>query len=83
VEPAKGGAAETIEASHVLLSIGRRPNTDGLNLDAAGVRLNNRGQIEVDHDFRTGVPGIFAIGDVTPARCSLTRPRMRASRLPK
>jgi dihydrolipoamide dehydrogenase len=56
VEPAKGGAAETIEASHVLLSIGRRPNTDGLNLDAAGVRLNNRGQIEVDHDFRTGVP---------------------------
>jgi len=78
VEPAKpvlsdaaggvegGGAAETIEASHVLLSIGRRPNTDGLNLEAAGVRTNNRGQIEVDHDFRTGVQGIYAIGDVTP-----------------
>jgi dihydrolipoamide dehydrogenase len=66
VEPAKGGAAETIEASHVLLAIGRRPNTDGLNLEAAGVRTNNRGQIEVDHDFRTGVPGIYAIGDVTP-----------------
>jgi dihydrolipoamide dehydrogenase len=66
VEPAKGGAAETIEASHVLLAIGRRPNTDGLNLEAAGVRTNNRGQIEVDHDFRTGVAGIYAIGDVTP-----------------
>ncbi len=66
VEPAKGGAAETITASHVLVSIGRRPNTDGLNLEAAGVKLNNRGQIEVDHDFRTGVAGIYAIGDVTP-----------------
>jgi dihydrolipoamide dehydrogenase len=66
VEPAKGGAAETIEASHVLLSIGRRPNTDGLALEAAGLRTNNRGQIDVDHDFRTGVAGIYAIGDVTP-----------------
>lgn len=66
VEPAKGGAAETIEASHVLVSIGRRPNTDGLDLEKAGVKVNNRGQIEVDHDFRTGVAGIYAIGDVTP-----------------
>jgi dihydrolipoamide dehydrogenase len=66
VEPAKGGAAETIEASHVLVSIGRRANTEGLNLEAAGLRTNNRGQIEVDHDFRTGVDGIYAIGDVTP-----------------
>ena len=66
VEPAAGGAAETIEASHVLVSIGRRPNTDGLNLEAAGLQLNKRGQIEVDHDFHTGVAGIYAIGDVTP-----------------
>ncbi len=66
VEPAAGGAAETIDASHVLVSIGRKPNTDGLNLDAAGIQLNKRGQIEVDHDFRTGVAGIYAIGDVTP-----------------
>ncbi|MBV8685547.1 MAG: dihydrolipoyl dehydrogenase [Alphaproteobacteria bacterium] len=66
VEPAAGGAAETIEADVVLVSIGRRPNTDGLGLDAAGVPLNKRGQIEVDHDFRTAVPGIYAIGDVTP-----------------
>ena len=66
LEPAAGGAAETLEADVVLVSIGRRPNTEGLGLDAAGVQLNKRGQIEVDHDFRTGVNGIYAIGDVTP-----------------
>jgi dihydrolipoamide dehydrogenase len=66
VEPAQGGEAQTIEADVVLVSIGRRPNVDGLNLEAAGIQLNKRGQIEVDHDFRTGVDGVYAIGDVTP-----------------
>ncbi len=66
VEPAKGGDAETIEADMVLVSIGRRPNTNGLDLDKAGIKTNKQGQIEVDHDFRTGVAGIYAIGDVTP-----------------
>jgi dihydrolipoamide dehydrogenase len=66
VEPAAGGAAESIEASHVLVSIGRRPNTEGLGLEKAGLQVNNRGQIETDHDFRTSVPGIWAIGDVIP-----------------
>lgn len=66
IEPAAGGAAEAIEADCVLVSIGRRPNTDGLALDKAGVTLNARGQIEVGHDFQTNVPGIYAIGDVTP-----------------
>src|SRR4051794_27446217 len=66
VEPAQGGAAETIDCDVVLVSIGRRPNTDGLGLEAAGVALNKKGQIEVDHDFKTGVAGIYAIGDVTP-----------------
>ncbi len=66
VEPAKGGAAETIEADNVLVAIGRKPNTDGLALDAAGLSVNQRGQIETDHDFRTAVPGIWAIGDVIP-----------------
>ena len=66
VEPAKGGEAETIEASHVLVSIGRRPNTEGLGLDNAGLKLNNRGQIETDHEFRTLVDGVWAIGDVIP-----------------
>jgi len=66
VEPAVGGASETIEADVVLVSIGRRPNTEGLGLDKAGLQLNQRGQIETDHEFRTSVPGIWAIGDVIP-----------------
>jgi dihydrolipoamide dehydrogenase len=66
VEPAAGGASETIEADCVLVSIGRRPNTDGLALDKAGLSVNARGQIEIDHEFRTAVPGIWAIGDVVP-----------------
>ena len=66
VEPAAGGAAETIEADIVLVSIGRRPNTDGLDLAKAGLAVNKRGQVEVDHDFKTSVPGIYAIGDVAP-----------------
>jgi dihydrolipoamide dehydrogenase len=66
VEPAAGGAAETIEADVVLVSIGRRPNTEGLGLDKAGLQTNQRGQIETDHKFRTKVPGIWAIGDVIP-----------------
>ena len=66
LEPAAGGAAETIEADVVLVSIGRRPNTEGLALDKAGLANNQRGQIETDQDFRTKVPGIWAIGDVIP-----------------
>jgi len=66
VEPAAGGASETIEANVVLVSIGRRPNTDGLGLDKIGLELNARGQIETDHDFATKVPGVWAIGDVIP-----------------
>jgi dihydrolipoamide dehydrogenase len=66
VEPAAGGNAESIEAEVVLVSIGRRPNTDGLGLDKAAVELNKRGQIEVDHAFKTKVDSIWAIGDVTP-----------------
>ena len=66
VEPAAGGAAETLSADAVLVAIGRKPNTDGLNLEAAGVKLNGRGQVEIDHDFSTNVDGVWAIGDVAP-----------------
>ena len=66
LEPAAGGAAETLEADCVLVAIGRRPNTDGLGLGAIGLELNAHGQIETDHDFRTSVPGVWAIGDVIP-----------------
>ncbi|WP_225771665.1 dihydrolipoyl dehydrogenase [Inquilinus sp. Marseille-Q2685] len=64
VEPAKGGDAETIEADYVLLSIGRRPYTEGLGLDVAGVELDERGRVKTDKHFRTNVEGIYAIGDV-------------------
>ena len=66
VEKSAGGDEQTIEASHVLVAIGRRPNTEGLALDKAGLEVNNRGQIEIDHDFATKVDGIWAIGDVVP-----------------
>ena len=66
IEPAAGGAGETLEADAVLVAIGRKPNTEGLGLDKAGLGVNQRGQIEIDHDFRTAVPGIWAIGDVVP-----------------
>jgi len=66
IEKSAGGDEQTITASHVLVSIGRRPNTDGLALDKAGLAVNKRGQIEIDHDFRTSVPNIWGIGDVVP-----------------
>ena len=64
VEPAKGGAPETLEADVVLVAIGRRPFVEGLGLDKAGVKLTQRGRIQVDAHFQTSVPGIYAIGDV-------------------
>jgi dihydrolipoamide dehydrogenase len=64
VEPAAGGAAETIEADVVLVAIGRVPFTDGLGLEAVGVKKDNRGRVVIDEHFRTNVAGIYAIGDV-------------------
>jgi dihydrolipoamide dehydrogenase len=64
IEPAKGGAAEMIEADVVLVAIGRVPYTDGLGLKEIGVKLDERGRVVVDHYFATSVPGIWAIGDV-------------------
>ena len=66
LEPAAGGEASTLEADCVLVAIGRRPNVDGLGLENIGLALNGRGQIETDHDFRTAVDGVWAIGDVIP-----------------
>jgi len=64
VEPAAGGAAETIEVDVVLVAIGRVPYTDGLGLEAVGVSRDNRGRVVVDPHFATSVAGIYAIGDV-------------------
>ncbi len=66
VEPAAGGASETMTADAVLVSIGRKANVDGLNLEAIGLELNKRGQIETDHSFKTKVDGVWAIGDCVP-----------------
>ena len=66
VEPAAGGASETMTADAVLVSIGRKANVDGLNLESIGLELNKRGQIETDHSFRTKVDGVWAIGDCVP-----------------
>jgi pyruvate/2-oxoglutarate dehydrogenase complex dihydrolipoamide dehydrogenase (E3) component len=56
--------SEKILGSHVLLAVGRRPNTDDLGLDKAGIETDARGFITVDDQLRTNVPGIWAIGDV-------------------
>jgi dihydrolipoamide dehydrogenase len=66
LEPAAGGEAETIKADCVLVAIGRRPNTEGLNLEAIGLETNARGQIETEGSFRTSVEGVWAVGDVIP-----------------
>ena len=58
----EAGAPEVV-ASHVLLAVGRRPNTDDLGLDRAGVTLDARGYIQVDETLATNVPGIWAMGD--------------------
>jgi dihydrolipoamide dehydrogenase len=64
VEPAAGGVAETLEADVVLVAIGRVPYTEGLGLEAAGVKKDNRGRVVVDPHFKTNIDGIYAIGDV-------------------
>ena len=63
IEPAAGGEAEAIEADVVLVAIGRVPFTEGLGLEAAGVKKDNRGRVIVDAHLRTNVAGIYAIGD--------------------
>lgn len=64
IEPVNGGPAETLRADVVLVAIGRRPYTEGLGLETAGVALDERRRIKVDAHWQTNVPGIFAIGDV-------------------
>ena len=64
LEPAKGGAAEELTADVVLVSIGRRPFSQGLGLESVGVELDERSRVKTDAHFATNVPGIYAIGDV-------------------
>jgi dihydrolipoamide dehydrogenase len=64
IEPAAGGEATSVDVDVVLVSIGRVPYTEGLGLEAAGVKLDNKKRVVVDAHFQTSVPGIYAIGDV-------------------
>jgi dihydrolipoamide dehydrogenase len=63
-ESLKKGKVEEIEADVVLVSVGRKPHTEGLGLEEVGVNLDNLGRIVTDDHFRTSVPNIYAIGDV-------------------
>ncbi|ADR37206.1 dihydrolipoamide dehydrogenase [Oceanithermus profundus DSM 14977] len=65
VEPAAGGEQEVLDADKILLAVGRVPFTEGLNLEAAGVRTDERGFVPTNEHLETNVPGVYAIGDVT------------------
>jgi dihydrolipoamide dehydrogenase len=59
----KGGEL-VLEGDYVLVAVGRKPYTDNLGLDKAGVKMDDRGRVEVDAHLQTNIPGIYAIGDV-------------------
>ena len=60
----KTGAAQHLEADRLIVSVGRVPNTDGLAAEAVGLKLDERGRVEVDAHCRTNLPGVWAVGDV-------------------
>ncbi|WP_205230249.1 dihydrolipoyl dehydrogenase [Azospira oryzae] len=60
----KDGKEQKLDAERLIVSVGRVPNTDGLNAEKIGLKLNERGQIEVDGHCRTNLPGVWAVGDV-------------------
>jgi dihydrolipoamide dehydrogenase len=64
MEPVDGGAAETLEVDAVLVAVGRKPYTEGLGLEQAGIATDGGGRIEVGDHFETNVAGVYAIGDV-------------------
>ncbi|KAK3384748.1 hypothetical protein B0H63DRAFT_522094 [Podospora didyma] len=65
VDSAKGGKAETLDAAVVLVAIGRRPYTAGLGLENIGMELDERGRVIIDSEYRTKIPHIRCVGDVT------------------
>jgi dihydrolipoamide dehydrogenase len=60
----KNGAKSDIDCDIVLMSVGRKPNTAGLNLEKIGVKLDSKGRVETDHKYKTNLDNIYAIGDV-------------------
>ncbi|OED46294.1 dihydrolipoyl dehydrogenase [Rhodobacteraceae bacterium (ex Bugula neritina AB1)] len=63
-QPKKGGDEVTLDADTVLVATGRKPYSEGLGLDALGLKMTERGQIATDGQWRTNIPGVYAIGDV-------------------
>ena len=70
----KDGNKNNFECDVVLISVGRQPNTDGLNLESVGVDIDERNRIKTDKTFKTNVENIYAIGDVTVSYTHLTLP---------
>ena len=66
IEVEKDGKRERIEGDHVLVSVGRRPSTNGIDARALGLDLGKRGEILVDDQMRTNLPNVYAIGDCVP-----------------
>ena len=66
VKYAVDGKEESVTADYVMVTVGRRPNTDDMGLEQAGVEVGERGLITVDKQGRTNVPNIYAIGDIVP-----------------
>lgn len=66
VELKSGDKSEVVQCDKILVAIGRRPVTSGIGLEEAGVTLNAKGRVEVDDNYETSVPGIYAIGDIIP-----------------
>lgn len=60
------GVEKTVEADYVLVTVGRRPNTDEIGLEELGIKFHERGLIDVDKQCRTSIPNIYAIGDIVP-----------------
>ena len=83
VAPAAGGEAETLDADVVLVAIGRRPYTEGLGLDAVGVKRDARGRVIVDDNSAPTSPALPRSVTPLPGRCSPTRRRTRESRSPR
>jgi len=66
VQYSTGTDSEEIDCDRLLVAVGRRPLTAGLNLEGLGVKLDEKGRVAVDGDYQTSVPGIYAIGDLIP-----------------
>jgi dihydrolipoamide dehydrogenase len=64
IEPVKGGEKKVLQADHILIATGRRPNTTNLCIDKVGVKMDEKGRVNVDDHLKTNIPNIWAIGDV-------------------